>query len=450
VRPSPRITLPLVLLALTLPSLVVPAASGPNEGLEAAPNSAAAGSAGSAGAPHVLRLSGSPYDIGYQHGVALGQEIRERLQQKIFGGMVIGKGVSHALLLRHAREVESLLPADYKEEMRGLADGAGISYSQAVLLNVSVDLVSQPWPEASIRELMLSLSPRFVPPYTLAQVPGDGSQSTALASSDEAGEIIFQGAFAAFGTATRDGGLLHAAWFESCPAAEDLVVVVYHPISGNGFVAIGRPGMVGFTAGVNEEGLSVTGLDSPSRDATLEGIPLPILLREVLQYAGDIPTALGILGGAQRTTGRNVLIGDGKRPDAQVMEFSAHLVAVFPAENDLVTRSGHYLDGGLAETQRALDSWDEDSSWQHLEDLLQALEPSYGRLDAPLVGRLISGLVEAEQTSARSDNVVCGIVLDGRERRIQLVLGVDGELTPGVGLDDQPKPVPASTRGQPR
>ena len=430
---------PLLLLALALPGWLLPEARVPSRQAGAASAALAGGSLEHEDGLLILRLSGSPYEIGYQHGSLLAGQIRARLQDEMLVGTVWECGVSHALLLRHARQIDSVLPAEYREELRGLADGAGISYSQALLLNTAGDLVSHHWPQASIRDLLLSLSPRFWPHFAASRRVEVASASTQVKSPNEGRALSLGGGVAVFGLATTDRALLHAAWFAHPSVQDNLVLVVCRPEAGNSFLAVGRPGEVGFHAGVNEEGISVTGLDSPSQDASLEGIPIAVLLREGLQYAGDIPAMLRILGGAERTTGHNVVIGDGKRPDAQAVEFSAHLMAVFPAENDLVTRTEHYLDERLAETQLALPWWEGDRSEQQMEALLTGLKPRYGRLDLPEVGGLISGLAApAEERSAVAENSVSGIILDGSEPEIWVVTGAEGELSRGVSLDEEP------------
>jgi hypothetical protein len=375
--------------------------------------------------------------MGYQHGVLLREEIRDRIRDRLLGSLIEEDHISYLLLLRYARRVEARLSSEYRAELAGIADGAGVAYSQVLLLNTYGDLVTQQWSDLALRDLALSLSPRFTPHLGLPASPSGENESVQSDSSGAARDSGVSGSFAVFGAATRDGNLLQAAEFESpVLSLEDLVAIVYKPEDGNSFVAVGRPGSVGVTMGLNEEQVSVTALSSPSQDSSLEGLPLPLVLRDVLQYARDIPAALGILASADRTTGYNVLVGDGKRPDAQVVELSTHLYAVLESEGNFVARTQHYLDADLSETQRALPWWREEESWQHLEALLRELEAQYGRLDAAATVRLIQQLPvgSGEGQSTVDDSAVRGVVLVVGDLEVRLVTGAPENPGPVISL----------------
>jgi hypothetical protein len=142
----------------------------------------------------------------------------------------------------------------------------------------------------------------------------------------------------------------------------------------------------------------------------LRRLKLPFLLRDVLEYAGDIPTALRLVASAGRTAGNNVVIGDGKPADAQAMEVSAHLYAVFEAEDDLITRTNHYLDPALAETQtqQTFPQREYESSQARLEAMYQGLETEYGQLD---LSGAISLLHESRTANEEEEESVFGVVI---------------------------------------
>jgi hypothetical protein len=373
-----------------------------------------------------LYLEGSPYEMGFQHGVLLGDEIKARIRDHLLSGLVGDASISHFLLLRHAREVEGWLSAEHREEMAGIADGAGVSYSQVLLLNTYDDLFAQPWPDHNIRDLLFSISSPFTPHQRTGVAVQGADPSGEEKPAQDGPRSNASGAFAVFGAATRDGNLLQAVSFSSpSMSPEELLVIVCRPEKGNSFLAVGQPGSVGFDVGMNEEELSVTALPSRSQDASLAGVPLPFLLRDVLQQAGDIPSALRILASADRTTGHNVLVGDGQRPDARVMEYSTHLHAVFEAQGDLVVRTNHFLDGDLREAQETLSGWDEASSWERLDSLQRAMESDYGRLDP---SRVIGIILELSATGDGSESIeegssILGVLLVVSDLELRIVTG---------------------------
>jgi len=439
VSPSLRLTTPLVFLGLVLASWLLPNAPDPMEDVQPlASRPSFSGELENRQGLLVLYLTGSPYELGYQHGTLLRREVRARIQAELYGGLIEQRRISHLLLMRRARQIDAILTEEYREELRGLADGSGVSYSQVLVLNTAEELAGEQWTANGVRELMLSVSPAFFPHFSVTEPTAASGVPKTLAVDQRMAGARFQGAFAGFGSATIDGRVLQAAWLDSpLPALDDLVVVVCQPKSGNSYLGLSKPGAIGLFAGLNEEGLAAMSLKSPSQDASLVGISAPLLLREVLQHGGGLPAALRVMTSARRTTGQNVLFGDDKRPDAQALEFSAHDFAVFPADNDLVARTQHYLDTELGRTQYSLSWWSGDKSWEHLDALLRALENAYGGLDSEEAGRLVARLAQQEGEGSVAEELVLGIVLDGRTKEITLVTGGEGEPSRVVGLDER-------------
>jgi hypothetical protein len=373
----------------------------------------------------ILHVKGTPYEIGYQHGVLLRHEIRKGLREQIYGRLILEEDISHLLLLRHARRVDDYLTYEYREEMHGLADGAGISYSDVLLLNSFHDLASQPPPKQEIRDLLLAFYPLFVPPLDSVDLFPPTASSLENTPTGGIPSLPLETAFAAFGRATEDGKLLHGLDVASPqPSLGDTLLIVYQPQVGNSFVALAWPGAVGVTIGLNEEKISVAVLASTSQDGSLEGVPLSFILRDVLEYAGDIPTALTLIASVKRTTGNNVVIGDGKPADAQAMEVSAHLYAVFEAEDDLIVRANHYLDPTLSETQQLLPQGEYENSQARFEAMYEELKADYGRLDLSGAINLVG---EGHGANEEGQESVLGAVIASSDLEIWVVSVVQPE-----------------------
>lgn len=362
----------------------------------------------------VLHLSGSPYEMGYQHGVLLRQEIRSAIRWRIYEQLVSNKQVSHLWLLRVARHVNSFLAPSYREEMRGLADGAGIAYSDVLLLNSFNDLTSQALPGQAVRGLVFSLYPPFIPPLTQDEVVRAGDSSPATNSVPSVGSLSLRGSFASFGSATEEGKLLQGLVFASPQLSpQGVLFIVYRPRAANSFLALAWPGAVGVTMGLNEEKISVAQLASPSQDASLEGVPMSFLLREVLEYAGNIPGALKVVASGERTGGHNVVIGDGKPADAQAIECSAHLYTVLEAEDDMVLRTNHYLNPALSETQQLSPGDDYRSSQTCFDRMYEALAAVHGRLNLDRAMDVLTDACasEREELAAGEREILIGAVI---------------------------------------
>ncbi|MBL8612264.1 MAG: hypothetical protein JNL38_33290, partial [Myxococcales bacterium] len=86
----------------------------------------------------VMRVKGSFYEMGRQHGALLSSEIRRgpipyyrHFVQKLFGGGAIGRlGPALFTALQHTvgRKVAKTMPSFAIETLRGVADGAGIPF----------------------------------------------------------------------------------------------------------------------------------------------------------------------------------------------------------------------------------------------------------------------------------------------------------------------------------
>lgn len=352
----------------------------------------------------VIYLNGDPYEMGLQQGTLLRDRLRDLVGNYLYGHVVAGRGASHASLLNHIRLLEPDIPSALRREMQGIADGAGLSYQDVLLLNVVPDLLTLTYQLPSwelFPSLLDSASLRYA---TALSVPhGLGCDGIALSSN-----------FAAWGPATDNGQLVigHNLRFVH---QEELwrywVLAVRRPAQGNAFVSLAQMGSVGVWMGMSEEQITANLAGAPSVDVASHGQPLPFLLRQVLQTAGDLAEAMNILLASSRLCGGTLLLGDGKAPEAMAVDLSAHRLALYePAENmPVLARTNHFIDQDLATTQRAvLPGCEEEASMARLGRLLLVLE-------------LNSGWISTEKSLA--------VLWD--DRRAQL------EGSPGVAHQDQ-------------
>jgi hypothetical protein len=242
----------------------------------------------------VVSLSGTPYEIGRQHGELLREEVRAAV------GRVLGyfrhylkiPGVRSWLVswwLDSAwRQARPYLPADALEELRGVADGSGVP----------------------LREL-----------YRLHAIP-DRTYSCAN--------------FAAWGRATHGGRLVHLRnldWNIDAGIQQFATVFVIRPQGKRAFVSVGWAGFVGVLTGINEEGISLGQVGAETVEARFEGEPMAFLMRRVLEETGSVDEAAALVAGARRTVGVNYVIADAHTRRAIVIETTYRSARVFEADD---------------------------------------------------------------------------------------------------------------------
>jgi hypothetical protein len=312
----------------------------------------------------VVYVQGDPYQMGLQQGVLLRSELRSLIRDYLYGRLIVGYQLSQFWLLYQARLLDRPIPDPLRQEMQGIADGAGLSYQDVLLLNTVPDLqaLTRRVPSWDLFPALFSSASQAVP-----------SARSSLCA-----------AFAGWGRATADGELLvghDLDCAESDLLRRSLAVTIRHPSKGDSFVALGLVGTVGVWTGMNEEKVIVALSSSPSADVAVSGQPLPLLLRQVLESSGSLTEAVDLLLSAERLYGGNVILGDGKAPQGVVLELSAHEHALFEADaaSDLLLRTNHFLDTELASAQRlVLSAGELASSDTRMERLQGVLESNQG------------------------------------------------------------------------
>ncbi|NLF71579.1 MAG: peptidase C45 [Candidatus Anammoximicrobium sp.] len=230
----------------------------------------------------VLHVKGTPYEMGYQHGVLLKDHVRENSRY-----LLDVKGEQETLewgpvRLKPRQLVELIIqtqkrfvPDWYLEEIRGVADGAGVPVADARLAN-------------------------FIP------------------------EMFHCSGFAVMNSATKDGTLYHGRVLDYAidwRLQEHAVIIVAEPAGGIPFVNVTYAGFVGSVTGMNARHVSI-GEMGGGGVGHWEGVPMACLVREVLQRAGTLDDAIRIFRDSPRTCQYFYVIADAKTNRAVGMEAS--------------------------------------------------------------------------------------------------------------------------------
>ncbi|MEW6202521.1 MAG: C45 family autoproteolytic acyltransferase/hydrolase [bacterium] len=302
----------------------------------------------------VVHLKGEPYEIGYQRGVLLKNEINyalnsidKELRQWITEYAGVESTTAMVMLfkdLAHNQGISKMLkfiPEEYIEEMQGIADGAGVKYKDILLLNAGYDVIE------NLTKLYCS-------------------------------------AFAAASPATADGRLYHGRnldWEPPDLIAEQNILFFVQPADGIPFVNIAPSPFVCVVTAMNLQGVSVTINVSLSNEPRTEGMPTFLLLRNIVQHAATIDEAIKMIQTTPRTVGNNILISDGKNNDASLLECSSSRCEIRKPQDGLLWANNHYEHPEMKKRQYPMNIYGRNNTEGRFERLGKLLKEKAGTLD---------------------------------------------------------------------
>ena len=304
------------------------------------------GSLRHAGSLRVLRVAGSAYEMGYQHGVLLRDEIKQgpvpyfrTVVEKLVGEGALGpasKLVWPTLQRTVGRRVAASLPDYVRDTVRGVAEGAG--------LDPQVFLDGCTMPDA-----MMWVVARFM------QLRAGGP---AVAHRLELELEMGCTSAIAWGGATSDGAMLHARNFDyhgvGCwPATQ--TVLFHEPDDAQRYVSVTAAGIAlgGITA-MNESGLTLTVHQHMFTGKTrLGGMPIGVVGDMVMRDATTLDEARDILAAHRPIGCWTYVMTDGKTNEAMLWEENPerHAEHRFDADDGTLGYANIYLDEALGDTE---------------------------------------------------------------------------------------------------
>lgn len=229
----------------------------------------------------VLHLKGTPYEMGYQHGALLKDHIRQNMDNLLLkrGDQTVQVGfvkVKPRSIIESITAVQQkFVPQKYYDELRGLSAGAELKYADAVAGN-------------------------FIP------------------------ELFHCSGFAIMNSATKDGTLYHGRVLDYAidwELQDHAVVIVAEPQGGIPFVNVTYAGFIGSVTGMNAKSVSVGEMGGRGL-GHWAGVPMALLVREVLERGNDLDEAISIFRDTPRTCQYFYVVADGKTNRAVGMEAS--------------------------------------------------------------------------------------------------------------------------------
>jgi isopenicillin-N N-acyltransferase-like protein len=214
-----------------------------------------------------MRLSGTPFDRGYEHGRRYSQLIREHISERCSFEAKWQPEINR-LFERLELNLEDQLPEDL-EEAKGIAEGAGVSLRDILILTHWIEgkmgIFGSFWYACSL-----------------------------LGFTDHPdGAVIAK---------TSDHGLISCRFFAVQRVASN---------EGYDFVRVTFLGTTGTRVGLNETGLALTSASLIPRDTNWNGIPVMSLVSQILEHCSTVDEAIQM---ASRWSpihyGLNIMVAD--------------------------------------------------------------------------------------------------------------------------------------------
>jgi len=219
----------------------------------------------------VVRLSGSPKQIGYQHGYLLAPEIAD-LQKVFLLELTHDTGKDWNFFREAGKNVWwPHIDQEYRDEMQAIADGANARGVHLDVWDIVVMNGAEEWS------------------YYVGQYDKDHK----IASPPTVTAPDHCSAFVATGSYTKDGkvGIAHNNWTGYMDGSRWTMAFDIKPADGYRFVMDGLPGIIhsGDDFGVNSAGMVITETTITGFSGyDFRGIPEFIRARKAMQYSSSI------------------------------------------------------------------------------------------------------------------------------------------------------------------
>lgn len=259
----------------------------------------------------VTRLAGDPTARGRAHGAAWGPQIRAYTAERVHlaaNGSWAGRTVTHADVLALAEE---LVPAhrtyapDVFEELAAMAQAAGISVAEAVVVGGFTDFVDVVRARGS--------------------APPPEDDCTAVVVPD---------------TRAEGQGFLAQTWDMHDTATEHVVLLELAPDEGPAATVFTTVGCVA-QIGMNEHGVAV-GINNLTAADGRVGVTWPFVVRKMLQQTTTEAAVRCVLE-AELAGGHDYLVLDASGRGANVEAMPTH-TAVTWLERDVLAHTNHVVD----------------------------------------------------------------------------------------------------------
>jgi predicted choloylglycine hydrolase len=227
----------------------------------------------------VIEVWGTPYEMGCAHGRLVKGELRT-YYETFFNVIKKEMSVKDEQLDAAWAVMSKHIAPEFKEEMKGLAEGAQVPLKWVHWMHIIPDL-------------------SWLPPFHY--------------------QCSY---YAAWGKAVPDGHLYQMRaldyWMEA-HVQDKPAIILFRPNKGNAFATASWIGVVGAITGMNAKGIALSEIGDGfgAEHETMDAEPWIFMARRVLQYTGSLESAVRLIRDAKRMSSYDFLIGDGRAKDAR-------------------------------------------------------------------------------------------------------------------------------------
>lgn len=265
-----------------------------------------------------IQISGAPYELGYQHGSLLAQQVRGSVD--LYKTRFEEAGLQWDEALDKAREFQAVLteydPALFRE-LEGIAAGS----NQKLLAITAINARS---------EILESMGRSPVP-------PGDHECTSA----------------ACLPSTTKNGHTFLARnWDQDLRVLDNVAVIQAEPESDANFVMLTEAGIL-IRDGVNEHGIGVTGNSLSTVDEgkdLVPGVSAAFVRRRALRHR-ELEDAVGEFAGARQSISMNHLLASAEGSAISLEVTPGEAFTVLP-ENGILVHSNHFISERAKERVR--------------------------------------------------------------------------------------------------
>jgi isopenicillin-N N-acyltransferase like protein len=231
----------------------------------------------------ILILSGTHYEMGFQHGILLKDDIQILIKEVIRQSEIIKPG----FLEKAWNTAEKHIPERFKEEMKGLADGSGLTLEEVQYANI--------FPE-----------------------------------------LFHCSGIVLYGDATENGEFMHARvldYMTDYGLQDYAIVIIARPDNYNTYINAIMTGIIGCVTGMNNQQV-VIGEMGGGGEEKWNGIPMTFLMKKALEESNTLGEAVSTFRRNKRTCEYYYLISDVKSKDARILYCTPQLfITLKPGQN---------------------------------------------------------------------------------------------------------------------